>query len=169
MTLSDLRSYLGKGKLKFLEDGGGRHLDYRPLMDGQEIVLPTVLRVSHGRGEAAFNNIKGVAQALGLSVRELQTSQRCKLGRFCVLLKLAFHLVNWSRQRGDNPDACKGTAAMVESVKLLLEFAVMEHAGSWNGEEKKALRGICRELDHWKKTPELSEIAAIMLSQINRQ
>lgn len=169
MKIDEIRRYLGDGKLKFSEDPDGPHLNYRIFMDGQEIVLPTVLRVSYARREAAFNNIKGVAQALGLSVRELEISEACGLGRFCVLLKMAFHLVNWSRRRGNNPDASKGTAAMIESVKLLLAFAAREHAGGWNGEETKALRDICHELEQWKGTPELSEIAAIMLGQINRK
>ena len=169
MKLDDLRRYLGSRKLKFLEDPDGPHFNYRPIMGGQQIALPTVLRVSHGRGETDFNNIKGVAQALGLRVRELEISEACGLGRFCVLLKMAFHLVNWSRQRGDSADARRGAAAMIESVRILVAYTARNYTKGWNDEEEKVLGDMRPELEQWKKTPELSEIAAIMLSQINRQ
>lgn len=169
MKLVQLREFLGDGKLRFLEDPHGLNFDYRPRWDGNEIALPTVLRLSQGHGEFDYSNLKATARALGLHVRELEGSDTSELRRFCVLLKMGFHLVNWARERGNSPEAWKGTTAMIESVTLLLAFGSREHSGSWNDDERQALDDICPELEDWKKFPELSAIATNILSRIKSQ
>ncbi len=146
LSLQKLRAYLGKRKLHFEETEDGRHYGYVVRSQDRKLGLPTVLRVSHGRGDAAHCNVKGVAQALGLRERELEISANCDIGRGCVLVMLAWRLLEFAAQRRQliQPDSAgiNGIKAMIESVGLLLKEPDVCEPEPWRTQETKALARV---------------------------
>jgi len=88
----------------------------------QKISLPTVLAVSHGDGEVALVNLKGLAKGLGLQLHEFQESSLCHISGDVVTIALAVHLLGRAGQQfnDDPPVYREGCRAMAESVSRLL-------------------------------------------------
>lgn len=152
MTLTDLRRYLtNKKKLGFTEHPRSSHFHYQILFDDRSLYLPTIVCVSNGGGDAKLNNVKGVAQALGLSLNELKISEACHIGRFCLLVRLAWRLIDWCNQRlqvvQNDPLGMKGVKAMIESVSYLLDHIEKNCTTKWKKEEKEALSNIRGEVE----------------------
>lgn len=149
-----------------------RHTGYLVRIDGRALGLPTLLRVSHGGGDAAFNNLKGVAQALGLSVRELLTAEKCKLSRECVLIMLCVSLLDFSFQRRamlrDKQEGTDGIRAMVESVMLILKELENPIKKPWTGEELKVFTRISTCLKRWELDPLIADAARVLIKLSSR-
>jgi hypothetical protein len=130
-----------RGKLRMEDGASARHTDYRLRCSGRIIGLPTLIRISHGSGELANNNIGGVAKALGLSEHALHEMVGCRVGRACVLLCLSSKLLEFvRRQREEQGEVFRpGVLAMLESVNLLLSEPELVGVLAWNSAEMKAL------------------------------
>lgn len=173
ISLRDLRKYLGAGKLHLEEVPDGPHLGYLVRSQGRKLGLPTVLRVSHGAGEAAHCNLKGVAQALGLRERELEISANCGIGRGCVLVMLGWRLLEYAalrrQQIHSESAATNGIKAMIESVGLLLEEPEVGQAKPWEPQEMKALTRVRDAAARAPVDPLLGPAAERMLLTIARR
>ncbi|OYW73287.1 MAG: hypothetical protein B7Z37_22065 [Verrucomicrobia bacterium 12-59-8] len=150
MKLADLKRYLTNKKLLLAEEERKRHLHFQLVLEGGIVPLPTILCIQHGSGDANRNNLKGVAEALGLSLRELETSMGCLLSRECVLVKLAWALLGWAQSRFEDylvsQDSKRGYLAMIVSARLIVEHVKRQDALRWSATEKKALHGILNDI-----------------------
>jgi hypothetical protein len=140
MKINELDRCL-KGKLHLEQSDPARHADYRLRCSGKIIGLPMLLRVSHGSGELANNNLHGIAKALGLNEHLLKEMVGCRIGRACVLLCLSSKLLEFvEHQRQEQGEVFRpGVLAMLESIKLLLAEPEFAQPITWTGTERKAL------------------------------
>ncbi|MFD0894266.1 hypothetical protein KBB96_09645 [Luteolibacter ambystomatis] len=172
IKLKDLDRFLVSGKMGFDRREESRHTGYVVRMGNARLGLPTLLRVSHGGGDAALNNIKGVAQALGLNVKELQTAEKCHISRECILLMLSVHMLDFAVNRRamlrDKDEGEAGIRAMVESVKIILAQTPTLSKKAWTGEELKAFGRVRHLLQQWEKEPLTAEAAKAIISHTSR-
>jgi len=172
MKLKELRRYLKNGKLKFEEREGSRHLHYVPKLGDHVVSLPTIIAVSNGGGDADFINLKGVALALGLSLRELETSEACRIRRECVLLLLAWRMLSLcllrQQQMRDSTLGEAGVKAMAVSVNLLVSHVNRCGVSSWNKEEAKAILRVLPEVKLVQANPLLKEVVGSLLQAMQR-
>ncbi len=140
MKIKQLDSRL-TGKLRLEKNDATRHVDYRLRCAGKIIGLPTLLRVSHGSGELADNNLGGIAKGLGLNEHALKEMVGCRVGRPCVLLCLSAKLLEFvQRQRQEQGEVFRpGLLAMLESIELLLAEPGFEQPRAWTAAERQAL------------------------------
>ena len=82
------------GKLRLQRYEGARHVDYRLVCSGNIVPIPTLLRVSHGDGDVAGNNLGGIARALGINEHSAKQMVGCRIGRPCVLLCVSTRLLD---------------------------------------------------------------------------
>jgi len=172
IKLKELDRFLTTGKMKFERSDEVRHVGYVVRLEGRRLGLPTLLRVSHGSGEADLGNLKGVAVALGLNVRELEVAESCRLRRECVLTALAVHLLQFALQRHalirDKQAGLEGVEAMVESVQSIIQ--VLESAGNitWNAAELKAFKRIRPNVEKLGDDPLVAIPAKALLASISQ-
>jgi hypothetical protein len=172
LKLRELDRFLGNGKMRFERRDESRHIGFLVRVGDECLGLPTLLRVSHGSGDADFTNIKGVAAALGLNVRELENAEACRLRRECILIMLAVHLLLFSVQRRtfirDTQDGIAGVLAMVESVSGLLQLPEVTATHLWKAEELKAFSRIRVSVEKLAADELTSKSAQKIVSLISR-
>ncbi len=127
-------------KLRLRRQEASRHTDYRLYCAGNIVALPTLLRVSHGDGEVANNNVGGIAKGLGLTVRCLKEMVGCRVGRACWLLCMSVRLLDFVvERRTQQGEAFRpGLISMLESVRFLLNEPELNDVGGWSKSELKA-------------------------------
>lgn len=143
LKIAEVNRYLGS-KLKLERREDSRHTGYVLRVRGEIVPFGTVLRVSRGSGDVDRKNIKGVAECLGMRQRELETSEKCHIGRECVLILLCWHLLDLCRMRldwGGNVYQ-EGVKKMIESVDFVLAQQDFTGVKRWSGDERKALTRI---------------------------
>lgn len=130
-----------RGKLRLQRHDGTRHVDYRLVCAGDIVALPTLLRVSHGNGEVAGNNLGGVAKALGLNEHSAKHMVGCRIGRWCVLLCISARLLEFAKTRyvEEGEVFRPGLLAMLESVSAVTSDEGAVDPSRWTSEERKAL------------------------------
>jgi hypothetical protein len=172
LKLKELDRFLGNGKMHFERRDEGPHLGFIVRLAGQRLGLPTVLRVSHGSGDAAFGNIKGVATALGLNVRELENAEACHLRRECVLLLLAAHMMQFAVDRRaclrDQEAGLDGVKAMAESVRTILGIGELQNISKWKSAELKAFGRVRDAVEKFSNDSLLAEQATAMLAHFDK-
>jgi len=172
IKLKELDRFLGSGKMHFERREEGPHLGFIVRLAGHRVGLPTVLRVSHGSGDAALVNIKGVATALGLNVRELESAEACHLRRECVLLMLAARMIQFALDRRaclrDQAVGTEGVKAMAESVKMILEVEELQNITKWKPHELRALGRVRTAVEKFARDPLLSDAAKTMLAHFDK-
>lgn len=145
MKSSEVDRFLVR-KLKLELKNGRKHDDYRLRLAGGEIPLPMLLTVSRGSGEITSRNLKGLASNVGMTVGGFRDSARCQIGRECVLMCLAFRLLEKASEmveRTTQDPLVYGefSQRLSESVALILD-EIESHrtnADEWTTREEKEL------------------------------
>ena len=89
----DLRKYC-KTKLRMNKTEGAKHEHFVPCLDGEEIELFHTIRLSRGRGASGRNNQKCIADALHMSLPELDSGVRCHIGPAAAYLGLCVQILS---------------------------------------------------------------------------
>lgn len=98
MDKSALRKYVST-KLGMTKRDGSRHEHYHVADEGRNIELLNLLSISRGSGEVARNNQKGVADALFMSLTELDEATRCRYGPAVAYLGIGVQVLRKMRFR----------------------------------------------------------------------
>lgn len=169
MKASEMRRYF-TGKLKFQESPRNRHDNYMPTVEGNKIGLPYLFTVSRCSGDIPWNNLKGNADNLGLTERELRASVQCQIGRWCAHICLCTAILDGvTKNLMINPTAHReGSVALLKGIGSLLALVSDQNSSGPNPQEKKVLQRVKPKIEAAMETPDLKKVAERILMAIHR-
>lgn len=131
-------------KCKLEPHDGRRHRYYTLHIDAIPVPFPSVARMGRHRGNLPLREIKSIAKALGLDLRELGLLEQCPIGPICMYMCLFVRLLLHAQSEVDRSGG--GTAPFAENLCAWLTSIlddldiVARKPMNWNKHEAKALR-----------------------------
>jgi hypothetical protein len=168
IKLLELHRYCST-KLKLKKTEKHRHTNYE-IRPNNKMVLPTLIRISRGSGDAARNNISGIANALGLTYVELQNSVACNIRMECVYLCMCLFLLKYINNSLliDPLVNMDGAKAMIKSIEFILNEISNVNNKKITENEKKTFERIKKELKSLKLANELVNILNKIFSKLEK-
>lgn len=161
--ISELNKFC-KTKLQLKKVENSNHTGYE-LRPKEKVVLPTLIRISRGSGEASSNNIRGIAKALGLTEKELKSSVQCDISKEIIYLSLSVHLLKFVFNQlliRKNANS-KGASAMISSANMILDSLFIKSPNKINKKERQLIMRLIKDLNSICQNKQLSKISNTIL------